>query len=461
MTAPTTEARRHGPSFSRGRGKPEQAGGHQRRGHGHVVVEELDASQYERWSRFVRESPWGSPYSLPAYLDALSTAGGGSFAILAALRGDEIAGGIAVYDRWSPAGAYVAPRHLLYYNGIVLREYATRYPSVRATRHVEATAALADALAKRGYGRCEIRSRNLTDARPLLDRGWRVWPSYSYVVSLTDLESQWGRVEENRRRLVERGRENGLTVAVDEDFSAFYRLHAGMADRKGAPLYLRPEAFRQLYETLRGQGLCRLYHARLPDGRVAASQLVLLGHEVSHTAAAAADPELQSTGANAFLRWSALEDLATLGHTANDLTGGALDSIDHFKSGFGGSLQLSLAAAARMTTRFRAQYTVYRWAQKPRAHVRARSPGPRSGRQRAVLSLDRGVASLPRDLDVLETCPTSGLQAFRPQAPPAFLRPQPALNGCSRSSRVSTRCSIRSPLTGPGRFWTSTARSSG
>jgi hypothetical protein len=335
--------------------------------HTRVVVEELDASRYEQWAMFVRNSPWGSAYSLPAYLDALSTAGGGSFAILAALRGEEIVGGIAVHDRSSPAGTYLAPRHLLYYNGIVLREYETRYPSARAARHVETTAALADALTERGYGRCEIRSRILTDARPLLDRGWQVWPSYSYVVPLTDLASLWSRVEENRRRLIERGRAKGLTVAVDEDFSAFYRLHAGTAARKGAPLYLSSESFRQLYETLREQNLCRLYHARLPDGRVAASQLVLLGHVVSHTAAAAADPELQSTGANPFLRWSALEDLATLGHTANDLTGAALDSIDHFKSQFGGSLQLSLVAAARMTTRFRAQYTAYRSMQKLRA----------------------------------------------------------------------------------------------
>lgn len=355
--------------LSGNRNKPGRGGGRKAGGHSQVVVEELDASGYENWARFVRNSPWGSAYSLPAYLDALSTAGGGSFAILAALRGDEIVGGIATHDRWSPAGRYLAPRHLLYYNGIVLREYETRYPSTRAARHVETTAALADALAKRGYGRCEIRSRILTDARPLLDRGWRVWPSYSYVVSLTDLSSLWSRVEENRRRLIERGRAKGLTVAVDEDFPAFYRLHAGTAARKGAPLYLSSEQFRQLYETLREHSLCRLYHARLPDGRVAASQLVLLGHDVSHTAAAAADPELQSTGANAFLRWSALEDLATLGHTANDLTGGALDSIDHFKSQFGGTLELSLVAATRMTTSFRAQYALYRSTQKLRAHT--------------------------------------------------------------------------------------------
>jgi hypothetical protein len=334
---------------------------------------ELAPDEYERWSQLVRDSPGGSAYSLPRYLEALCSAGGGRYSVLAALRGDEIVGGIAAYERSSPGGSFVAPRLLLFYNGLVLREYETRYPSERATRHVEAVAALAAALEERSYGRLELRSRSpFQDARPLLDRGWRVSPSYTYVVPLGDLDEQWKQVEQNLRRLVERGRRSELTLEVNEDFGALFRLHQETAARKGAPLYLGQAAFQRYYEDLRAQDLCRLYHARLPDGRVAASQLVLTGHAVTHTVCAAADAELQHTGANAFLRWSVFEDLAALGHTANDLTDATLGSVARFKSQLGSTLEPCLVASRPLSPAFRVQYGLYRATGRLRGLIRGR-----------------------------------------------------------------------------------------
>ena len=76
------------------------------------------------------------------------------------------------------------------------------------------------------------------DGRPLQSDGWRVKPSVLLdVVPLTDGEAAWHRMEQNLRRLVERGRSHALALTVDEDFDAFYELHASTHARKGAPLY--------------------------------------------------------------------------------------------------------------------------------------------------------------------------------------------------------------------------------
>ena len=332
-----------------------------RRGGRKLEVVELGSDRLDEWAAFVRESPHGSVYSMPAYLDALCAAAGGRYAVLAASRGNELVGGIAAYERSSPAGSYVSPRTLLFYNGLVLREYATKYPSERTARHAEVVGALAEALGTRGYGRVEFRCRSVfVDARPLLEQGWNVAPTYSYSIPLDDLETQWARAEQNFRRLVERGREGGLTLAVDEDFASFYRLHRLTAERKGAPLYLDEPAFTSYFEALRAAGLCHLYHALLPDGTVAASQLVLAGHAVTHTVAAAADPEHVRTGANAFLRWTAAEDLAARGHTANDLTDATHASVAHFKSQMGSTLELCLVADRTYSRVFGAQLAAYR-----------------------------------------------------------------------------------------------------
>ena len=315
----------------------------------------LTAAEEGLWRDFVRAAPAGSAYSLHAYLDALVESTGGRSHVLGAFRGDELAGGVGVFAQDAKAGPFVSPRLLLYYNGFVLRDYDTRYPSDRSAREVETLAALAEALTAEEYGRLELRSRDaLRDARPLVAAGWRVAPTYSYVVPLTDLEAQWARIERNLRRLIERAQAAGLTLEVDGDFDAFYELHAETHARKGAPLYLDREPFRRYYTRLSEAGLCHLFHARLPDGRLAASQLVLVGHPVTHTVSAATAAEHQRLGASPFLRWRVFAWLAENGYAANDLTDATLGSVSHFKSQLGAALTLSLVARRPESARFRA-----------------------------------------------------------------------------------------------------------
>ena len=122
---------------------------------------------------------------------------------------------------------------------------------------------------------------------------------------------------------------------------------AATLNRRDVAAYLPKEPFSRWYTSLRGQNIARLYHARMPDGRIAATQLVLAGaHPVSHTISAAADPALQSTGANPFLRWHAFEALAKEGYTGNDLTDASLNPVTHFKAQLGGDLTLTLVATS-------------------------------------------------------------------------------------------------------------------
>jgi len=334
-------------------------------------VEALAPEEHEEWVSFVRSSAYGSAYSLPAYLEALAAAVGGTVRIVVARRGATIAGGIAALETTVPLGRVFAPRLLLYYNGFVVREYDTRYPSQRATRQNEVVAALADHLVAQGYARLEIRSRSpLDDVRPLLSSGWSASPSYTYVVPLDDLELLWSRVDQNLRRLVERARGLGLELVVDGDFDAFYDLHVATGERKDAPIYLPRTEFRQFYEQLNGHGLCTLYQARDADGTVVAGQLVLLGHPVTHTVSAAADAERQKSGSNPFLRWSVFEHLAAQGYAANDLTDASLGSVARFKSQLGGDLAMSFVARRPSTVAYSAQRAVLGGARRARSLVR-------------------------------------------------------------------------------------------
>ncbi|MGA8277503.1 MAG: GNAT family N-acetyltransferase [Rhodanobacteraceae bacterium] len=321
-----------------------------------VTTRFLATSEYPQWVSLVAASPGGSAYSLPDYLDALCSAGGASYRILVAERDAHIVGGIALFERASPHGAFVSPRRLLYYNGFVLVPHETKYPSQQTSWQLHTLAALERALSQLGYARLRIKSRNvISDVRIFRAQGWSAEPTYSYVVDISDLAAAWTRVDKNLRRLIGRCREQGITFSIDDDFDAFFRLHAETHERKGAPLYLPRKAFATFVERLRERGLGRLYQARLPDGRSIASQLVLLGpHPVTHTVCAGADGEFLNLGASAFLRWRVFEDLAEAGYRANDLTDAELNPVTHFKSQLGGELTLCLEIARRDSLRWRA-----------------------------------------------------------------------------------------------------------
>jgi hypothetical protein len=318
-----------------------------------VVVRSLVETEYPLWNRLVAASPDGSPYATPEYLDALCGAAGGGYRILGVFRGEELIGGLPLYERTSRAGRYVGPRLLLYYLSPVLRSLETRYPSQRTSRQVEALGALAEALGE--YDQVQLKCRHtIGDVRPFLVRGWAAQPSYSYLVQIGDLSAAWARVEQNLRRLVDRCAGQGVVFAEDDDFASFYELHRRTLDRKDAAVYLPEAAFRSLFVRLRALGACRLYHARLPDGRPIAAQLVLTGaHPVSHTVSAAADPDYLATGVNAFLRWRSFEALSALGFTGNDLTDAALNPVTHFKSQLGGDLVTCFVLSSPASRRWR------------------------------------------------------------------------------------------------------------
>lgn len=333
-----------------------------------LTVRTLPESEYPAWNDLVAKAPEGSIYNTPEYLAALCEATGGHFRILVAERSDEIVGGIALYEERRRWGTVVSPRLLLYYNGPVLRPYATKYPSQRTSRRVETLEALADALYAEPYARVRLKPRAaLTDLRVFQQRGWRVAASYSYVVPLDDLKAQRERVEQNLRRLIDRCVRQGICFTDDNDFHSYFVMHLQLHERKGAPLYLPEPAFERWFRRLQAAGLARLFHARLPDGRSIAAQITLLGsHPVTHTVSAAADAEFLNLGASAFLRWRAFERLAELGYRGNDLTDAALNPVTHFKSQLGGELQLALEVQRPDSVRLRTGEAVERRVRRAR-----------------------------------------------------------------------------------------------
>jgi hypothetical protein len=304
----------------------------------------LEESKYKEWNDFAARSPAGSVYADTEYLSTLCRATGGTFRVLGVRRGEQLCGGLAIYEKKTRAGVVLSNRLLLYYNGFVLPPHASSYPSERTSRDLAVLGSLETWLSRAGYAHAVVHSRApIADLRAFLSRGWSARPSYSYVVGISDLEGAWGRVEQNLRRLVKRCEKEGAVLVEDGDFDGFYRLHRQTHERKGAPIYLPEKRFRKYVEELRATGMAKLFHARSARGESMAAQLVLLSaHPVCHTVCAGADKKFLSIGSTPFLRWKVFEWLSGAGYKGNDLTDASLNDVTHFKSQLGGELMMNL-----------------------------------------------------------------------------------------------------------------------
>lgn len=90
------------------------------------------------------------------------------------------------------------------------------------------------------------------------------------------------------------------------------------------------------------------------DRFVDESPLVLMSkHPVTHTWMAGSDPEFLRSGASAFLRWKAFEDLKRRGYDYNDLTDAMNETVSKFKGQFGGDLRSSFVLYKTFSSKLR------------------------------------------------------------------------------------------------------------
>ena len=300
----------------------------------------VSEEEYLRWNKINDQSPQGSIYSSVDYLDILCTVTCGKFDIIGVYNNDELVGGIALYEKQIKRKKIISDRLLLFYNGIIIKRYKSKYPYKNISRHTKICDAILNYFDSADYHYVQIHNREaLKDVRTFLDRGWNVRPNYSIVVPIHDTDNLWNRIEQNQKRLIKRCSMENTEIIINDDFERFYEMHVDTHYRKGSPVYLEKKNFQRYFELLKKKNLVRLYQLKLNNEKIIASQLVLVGrHSVTHTVCAAADPDYLSMGSTPFLRYKAFEDLSQSGYKYNDLTGAALNEVTRFKAQLGGEL---------------------------------------------------------------------------------------------------------------------------
>jgi Acetyltransferase (GNAT) domain len=306
--------------------------------------------EYDLWFELTKEVTTTSLCSNPEYLSIVAQTTGRSYRILGIFQGDQLVGGTTLYETWltfPKVAVALSTYPLLPYQGLVLREYITRYPSERVSRHLAILEVLIEQLEKLPYVNLALKIQYpLFDMRAFTNAGWTVEPEYTYIVSLTNLQNTWHRIEQNQRRLINRASKQGLVFTEDDDFDSLYRLHYDTYQRIGNTLYYSEQQYRKHFELLKEKNFCKLYQVRLDSGKSIAALLVLTGpYQATVTICAGTDLAYLNIGSSPFLRWKSFEALSQLGYATNDLLGASLNGATRFKSQLGGELTMNWIVA--------------------------------------------------------------------------------------------------------------------
>lgn len=164
------------------------------------------------------------------------------------------------------------------------------------------------------------------DARPFIQRGWRVTPRYTYVVESADP----GDYDSATRRQLKKARGLGLEVRSGGEIAGLDDLYRRAMGRAGLPA-----ASRELVEALGRRG--EVIEARRCDGSLSAALLLVEDEGAGYYALAARDPEGRGDGAPTLLVHHVMEGLAAEDRGL-DFVGANTPAICRFKRGFGGRL---------------------------------------------------------------------------------------------------------------------------
>ena len=300
---------------------------------------------YDEWRRVLSDSAEGSPYQLPEYLAALTTAAGGRFNLVGVYNdGNTLIGGIGLYEPSGESKPVATSRYMLYYNEpFVLKSKSCVTSRLESDRR-KVLLELLSYFSRLGYRTIRFKSRcPNADFRPMINAGWSVRPVYSYLAEIHDMDRLWKRMDRNARRQVQQARKSELIFTEYGSFSSFFDMHVGTHLHKGSPVYLPRRRYERFVASLLDNNIARLFQVSSRNGEPLATQLVLFGAgQVAHTLCAGSNREVTGSGCNPYLRWRVFEWLAAEGYQALDLTDAQNESVSRFKVQLGADLRLGL-----------------------------------------------------------------------------------------------------------------------
>ncbi|MCK6455902.1 MAG: GNAT family N-acetyltransferase [Phycisphaerae bacterium] len=287
------------------------------------------------WDAALDASGTNNPFLTSRFLRRLQTTLDRPIVRIACFERDRLVAGLAGVD-FAPDGPRCLERlPLVPHTGVFVVAGTERLLQRRVRREHRILSALATYVADE-FDRADIDAvPECADIRPFL---WADWSSSIRYTLRSDLRiARPDDFDPDVRRRIRRATESGVHLAQDVASDEFAALWAETLRRTHARPPIPPAALGVLIEQLRAEPTTHIHAARLPDGRLAAINVVLQCGETAWYWLAASDTSASTSGAVQLAMACALERLAQHCSTL-DWVGANLPRIAHAKQAFGPSL---------------------------------------------------------------------------------------------------------------------------
>jgi hypothetical protein len=304
---------------------------HQQISHSYEI-RALAADEFPRWDEFVRQSPQGTLFHTPLWLQAT----GIPFQLLGCFRGIEMRGGFAlslVGDR----AAGMAHQGITPYLGVLYPISQGKYVT-EISNNKEIGIAFASYL-KREFKQIDIGfPPEVIDLMPFRWQGFTSTVGYTYRLSLKHFESVFENMDATRRRNIVSAEKAGVKVETGADLGQILHLRDKTFERQGLPSEYVQAAFK-LEQALRPVGRCLGFLARNKENEPAGGVWIVWDEKRAYYLLGGYDHAAKSNNAVALAMWRAIQYTATNLQLAEfDFEGSVIPPVERFFRKFGGTL---------------------------------------------------------------------------------------------------------------------------
>lgn len=306
----------------------------------------LEDGESGAWDAGVTQSHQACVFLKSEWLDRMAAALDCRVVRLGCYKRGRLVGGLAGRESSTESEPALARIDLIPYSGVWLDSGAAHRARRAARRECAALTALAAEAARR-FGRVELDCHPTNiDVRPFSWSGWRTEVRYTYLTDLTrDFES---RIDPDVRRRAGIARRNGVRFDEFVPADQFDPLWTLTHERQRIPRPIGGDALVDLLESLRRSFSIRIHGARLPGGRLAAANVVVVDGRRAWYWLAAFDSRLAATGANQLCLLETLRCVAAHADTF-DWVGANTPGVADYKESFGPALTPYYRATLRRT----------------------------------------------------------------------------------------------------------------
>ncbi|MBR9978213.1 MAG: GNAT family N-acetyltransferase [Bacteroidetes bacterium] len=166
-------------------------------------------------------------------------------------------------------------------------------------------------------------------------RKWHLYPRQSFRIDINDVEALWNGYSQSLRRKLRRIPDDLLLVNNAPKTSSLVRMYEQSYERHGIRPPIPGDKMHQWIQGLRSRGLLHCFSASVPDGRLAATRILVRDGKMLYDWLAGTDPTVASSASHWLLHRLLLQFSAS-GCTQFDFMGANTPGISDFKRSFGG-----------------------------------------------------------------------------------------------------------------------------